>query len=277
MPRRSDKTKNRDAVAKLLLSAFRRKCASRPGYSQSVLARDVGVSAAFITNIFSAKKSVPFERLKDISRCLELDVPERRRLLELLAQAALPAGSSFIKENSKQPVLRKRKIYEGPQNDLLSNWYTIAVLEGLCLEAPLQSLESLRKRLRISKTQIDGVFRFLREAKLIVEKDGAWVKAESHLYVPTGRSKKELRNYHEALLLKAREELVKKSEDTDFHRRLITGLTLSIHKDDVEAIKLKILQFFDSLPQTGSHESATDVYQCNLQFFPLTDPPDSAG
>ena len=265
--------KNQLQIAKILTKAFGRKQAARPEYSRRSLARDLGVSPAFVTNVFKGKKSLPLARLTKIARHLELDIHERDRVLELVAREAFPTGlpAFYGRQNSSDSVIGNRQVHDGPNTHLLSNWYIIAILEGIGLKSPHNSIAALRERFRLTQRQMDEALECLLQAGVIEMKDGTPKRIGSHLYIPSGRSKKEIRSYHEKMILKAREELAQKISDTDFHRRLITGFTFSVHQDDIESLKANVLKFLDSFSRKATGKKGTDVFQCNIQFFPLTD------
>jgi len=65
-------------------AAFRRKKAVHPGYSLRALARDLGVSPAFVSNVFSGKRKPPRDRLEKLCYSLELDVLEKEVVIKAL-------------------------------------------------------------------------------------------------------------------------------------------------------------------------------------------------
>ena len=261
--------KNTKPVYPLLVRALKRKQITRKGYSRQALARDLGVSAAFVTNLLNGKKLPPKDRLSALCRHLELDVPERLALYK----AVLLGGSrdlSSLKLFQSNLDETKRKISSGPISGALANWWNLAVLEGLSLETPYNEVENLRRSLGISRVQLDKSLLQLKEAGAIEYHEGLPVKKETHLYIPTGRSKAEIRAFHEQMILKARQELTSKTLDEDFHRRLITGFTFALNPNCTDSIKQKILKFLDEIAQEASQGECHEVYQCNVQFFPLT-------
>jgi uncharacterized protein (TIGR02147 family) len=262
-------SRKRIGAAEILNAAFKRKRIQRPEYSKRALARDLGVSPAFVTNLFKGKKTLPNSRLLDIIRILELDIHERNRLIEIVALGNIPSGVLGAQRGAKM-ILGDRHVHEGPNMHLLANWYNLALLEGLDLEPPHNTIAALKKRLRLTNSQIENALDCLIKTGTVEVENGQFRKVAAHLYIPSGRSKKEIRQFHEKMILKAREQLMTRNSDQDFQRRLITGFTFSVDQDDIEELKAMIMKFLNSLSRKATKVRGTDIFQCNLQFFPLT-------
>jgi uncharacterized protein (TIGR02147 family) len=144
------------------------------------------------------------------------------------------------------------------------------VLEGITLAASWGDPKALQKRLRITSSEFKGAIATLSRAGLIEEIEGKWQKRDQHLYLAGGRSRAEIRAFHEMMIKKALEELKLKTAQEDYERRLINGFTFALNPEHIERLKGKIITFLDELAQEASEGECADVYQCNLQLFPLT-------
>jgi len=257
-------------LSSILKSAFKRKQAQHPGYSLRALARDLDVSPAFVSGLLNGKKLPPKSRLEKLSYCLELDVLEKETLVKTVLLDRFSVRLVNTKTKSPLKKWRHRKVSEVSTKNVLSSWVTIAVLEGLTLDEPFCQPESLQKRLGISPMEYEHAIQSLSSSSLIVEIDGKWKKKDEHLYLSSGRSRKEIREFHERMILKAREELMTKTSHEEFLRRLINGFTLAVNPAHMERLKTKIIRFLDELTQEASRGECVEVYQCNFQLFPLT-------
>ena len=56
----------------------------------------------------------------------------------------------------------------------------------------------------------------------------------------------------------------------NFQRRLFTGFTFAFAPDRLDEAKNRILDFLSDLSSEMSQGSCSEVYQCNVQLFPLT-------
>lgn len=164
-------------LAALLKSAFKRKKASHPGYSLRALARDLGVSPAFVSNILAGKKMPPKDRLEQLSYCLELDLLEREQLVKYVR-----LDGFSVKVLGKRPQrdknLKVRRTSEASNEHVLSSWMNLAVLEGLTLKEPYNDLSALRLRLGISVAELKRALANLHAAGVIEERDGQWCKKD---------------------------------------------------------------------------------------------------
>lgn len=265
----SSSTAERNKIAKILYGAYLRKKSSSPHYSQSALARDVGVTPAFMTNILKGKKIPPLKRLDALCKRLELDVAERAYLTKVLVLKPGAKDTKKYQELLGDHKILNRKIAEKNNSNFLSKWWNVAILEGLTLQPPYNTATYLKKSLRLTQKQWDEAIECLRQADLVVEENGELKKKDLHTYFSSGRTKKEFRDFHEQWILKAREQLLNKTSDEDFKKRLITGFTFAMNSDLTEEMKKKIMDFLDDLSSSASAGECSEVYQCNIQFFPL--------
>ncbi len=264
--------KSATGISNILRAALKRKQSVTSGYSMRALARDLKVSPAFISKVLAGLQPPPKDRLEELCYCLELDILEK----EAVVKAVMLDGFSakvLGKARHLKKSIHERKTNETTDTRFLSSWANIAVLEGLTLTAPYSDLESLRERLDLTITEINHAIEILADAGMIHEIKGRLQKKDEHLYVAGARPRREVRKFHEMMILRARKELLEKFSDEDYQRRLINGFTLAVNPEHVERLKAKIIRFQDELSQEASEGPCTDVYQCNVQFFPLTKKP----
>lgn len=264
----------KNELKNILVEAFNRKKARNPSYSRSALARDIGVSSAFVSNVLTAKKNIPLELYDKLCFALELDSLEKNQLTE-----------AFISEKSKKnkilSTLQKQVVHNNLQktNDrqstemsvnLLTHWYYLAVLEILSTTHNTEDQNAISQRLGLSDYQFNDAIDFLSSNKLITKKNGLWFKNESHLYFPVGRSKQSVRRFHKQMIEKAKIDLETKTSEEDFSKRTYLGFTFSANPNNVEKIKAKIQKLLSDITIEAGEGECTEVYQCNLQLFPLT-------
>lgn len=255
----------KESTPEIFRRALKQKQRRQPAYSLRALARDLGVSAAFVSNTLQGKRVPPRSRLEKFFYFLELDIPEREQVLKNL-------GMFFTVALPSPPArkIRPRRTNEADNRGLLSSWANVAVLEGLTLGAPHRNPESLRARLGLNENDFRRVIKTLHQLGLIEESSGRWRKKETHLYVAGGRSRQEVREFHAAMIEKARAELVTKTTQIDYEHRLINGSTFALNPRQLDRLKAKIIGFLDELSREATRGPCRHVYQCNIQLFPLT-------
>lgn len=264
---------NSRSVAKIFRAALKRKQALQTAYSLRALARDLGVSPAFVSKVMSGEKLPPRERLEKLCYLLELDVLEKEFVVKTVMLDSF--GTKVLSRIDAKPrrtvgTKGPRTTSDAPSRQVLGSWMNLAVLEGLTLRPPHCEPGALRERLGLTEAQWKQTIQTLLNAGLIEERDGRYQKKDELLYIAGGRSRAEVRAFHEMMILKARAELNEKTLQADYERRLINGFTVAVNPDNVEQVKAKILRFMDEITREAAAGECKEVYQLNVQFFPLT-------
>lgn len=264
----------KNELKNILVEAFNRKKARNPAYSRSALARDIGVSSAFVSNVLAAKKNIPLDLYDKLCFALELDSLEKNQLTEAFIYEKSKKNKllSDLQKNALSNELTKANLRQSSEMsvNLLTHWYYLAVLEILSTTHSKNDQKDISQRLGLSEYQFKDAIDFLSSNKLITQKNGLWVKNESHLYFPVGRSKQSVRRFHKQMIEKAKLDLETKTSEEDFNKRTYLGFTFSANPKNVDKIKAKIQKLLSDITIEAGEGECTEVYQCNLQLFPLT-------
>ncbi|MFN7453856.1 MAG: TIGR02147 family protein [Pseudobdellovibrionaceae bacterium] len=256
----------------IIQAAFRRKKNRNPAYSKSALARDCGVSSAFVSNLLTGKKAIPRDRFEKITSVLELDSSEKSELIQaiLVNQFENTQLGDIVKNSIEagRSSVKKRKSSDIPVN-LLTHWYYLAVLESLSTKVASARFSHLAEHLHLSPYQFEDAIDFLSKNKLIVKTAAGWVKSDNHIYFPVGKAKMVIRNFHTQMIEKAKVDLSKNTSDEDFKKRMYLGYTFSADPKNIEQIKIKIQHFLSEITMEAGAGDCEAVYQCNFQLFPL--------
>lgn len=259
---------NKQKSAELLNKALIRKQKKHSQYSQRSFAKDLKVSSAYISHLLKGRQLPNINRIDEIARLLELDIMEKSRLAQLIVFDGSEKIENLTLEKTND-VLQRKQI-EIALEKILSSWLHIALLEGLTLTPPHNNIKNLQKKLKISSSQIEKSLELLLQSQLIEKTENNFRKTHQHLYIPSGRSRSIIRNYHNQWITKAKENLNQKTSAQDFNNRLITGFTFAMNPKKLDQLKIKITNFLNELSQDASASDCTEVYQCNVQFFPVT-------
>lgn len=128
----------------------------------------------------------------------------------------------------------------------------------------------IARRLGILKGDVDEALNVLNKLDLIEQSTNGWVKKSKKIRFPTVRSQAEIRNFHRQMIEQALKELNCKTTSQDFERRMISGITFSCNPKKIKKIKQKLNLLIHEIANSAMEGSCTEVYQINLQFFPLT-------
>lgn len=252
----------------ILTTYFERKKLNNPKYSLRALARDLDLSASYVSQVMTGKKTLSESRIKDFVRVLELDdiaVIQLRRSMNLDQDySGKPISGDDLNFLSKYSPLEEKKYH------ILSDWYNIAIMDLTTTIGFQSDPHWIAKRLGLSVLEVEIALERLLEAKLIMKKDGAYIKSENKMRLPTSRSKQIIRKFHKQMIEKAYQELHHNTSEDDFRARLITGATFAIKKDQIEDIQKHIHEKLYEIGELSAKENCDELYQLNIQFFPLT-------
>jgi len=203
-------------------------------------------------------------------KILELDPLEQREFSRALILDSVdsPKLRSLLKKELLDVRRNRKTLIDVRQDELLAEWWVIPVMESLTLSTD-ETPADIQERLGVSKAQWNAAVSLLVNEGIVHETEQGYKKKEDHLYVSTGRSKASVRTFHKKMIGRALGEL-EKTQESDFQRRLITGYTFALAPEYLEEIKTMIMRFLDKASRRASEGECKEVYQLNIQFFPLT-------
>ncbi len=267
--------------ADYLRALFLNRKEKRNGYNTSAFARDLGISQPLLSQILNQKRPVTVAQANKIAILLDLPRKQAEAFLEL-TWSSLSNGTRVskkllqLKEQKRQADLSSLQHVLG--HDILqviAQWYPLAILDLSTTEGFQSDSRWIAKRLGISNEQAkDAIQRLLHLSLLEKTPTGGLKKAHRHLSFPTKNSKSAVRNYHQQVIDRARQELDKTS-DEDFSNRRIASTTMALRMDRLEEAKKRIEKFQKDIAQFVSDGTCQEIYQLNVQFFPLTQKSDS--
>ena len=250
---------------------FERKKMAYPSYSLRALARDLGVSPAYVSTILSGKKELPEKRLQDFIKFLDLDDIAILQLKKVLFPNE-KKESSGDKQLAQDDIdfLNKHTPLDKKKFEILNEWYNIAILDLTTCEGFDSSPSWIAKKLKINQLQVEIAIENLKRLGFLTEKDNKLQKVDLQIRFPTKISSSVIRKFHKSMIKKAYEELDTKVEDSAFSQRLITSSTFALNSSKIELVKEKIQNVLYEASLTASEGPCQSVYQLNIQLFPLT-------
>jgi len=271
-----DMSSEREQIPKphlLIKKAFQRKQEKNPAYSQRSLARDLEVSAVFVTKILSGEKEIPPQRIKRLVKVLDLDITSETLLYKAMLYYAVPipeARALLLQgtQTLKPSKMADYRLESDTKFSLLSKWYNVALMDLLSCDVE-HSERNMAKVLGITVREVEEALQGLSQAGLIERRDGLWKKVAARAFFPTSKVKSEVRDFHRQMIKKAYEELSKTSQ-ADFDRRLITGFTVATNPAHLPQAKQLIFDSLSEVSDVLSQGPCEEVYQYNIQLFPLS-------
>ena len=154
--------------------------------------------------------------------------------------------------------------------DYYSEWYHPVVRELVARESGAPDYERIASRIqpRISAAKVKKSVELLLELGMIIKRgDGGYALKSQFIGTDREVSSLVIRNYHHAMMDKARESIDTVPRD----RREISSVTVCVSPDVARRIKERIQTFEDEiLEMARSSTGSSMVYQLNFQYFPHT-------
>lgn len=234
------------------------------GYSLRALARDLGVSHTYLSLIISGKKRISTKRALEFGELLRLSDSQK----EALFKSSLPAsGPKRAASRNKLPLPYRLQI---DSFRFMSDWYHLAILDLVETADFKSDFSWIARRLRISRAEAkSAVLRLSRLGLLDTTSAPQWKTSQAMVVVEPTISERCIRKFHEQMIHKALEAL-SSPKDEDYRCRNITGITMPVDPERIEEAKRKITRFRRSLLRFLAGGHSTEVYQLNVQLFPLT-------
>jgi uncharacterized protein (TIGR02147 family) len=263
--------------AAFLRNYFEMKKKSSPSFSLRGLAKRIKVDPSFLSLIFSGKKSIPKARFQQIIDGLGMDKPAETHLKHLIRNELLSKQAITVDElgkdqsNSRIAVDFSEYTPMRTQNfDILNTWYILPVLDLFTCKNSSSDPAHIADRLEISETQARAAVECLLNIGLLEEGPAGLKKSRAKIRFPASTSKESVRAYHREMIAKARQCLLSQTRPEEYQRRLITGSTVAVNPKNLERAKARLNDALHEIMEILLEGDCTEVYQLNLQLFPLT-------
>src|SRR5690606_35711065 len=142
----------------------------------SVLARRLGISPSYTSEIISGKRPLPARQLEAMSAALDLDLEEKDQIArEILMREGVKPDPSILEADTPRTNKKPRAGWEKVAKDLfwvLEDWHYLPLLDATLLRSYDGSLEFLARSLGLSLAETTRAVERLTAAGLLREKNG---------------------------------------------------------------------------------------------------------
>ncbi|MBS1958572.1 MAG: DUF4423 domain-containing protein [Bdellovibrionales bacterium] len=221
-------------------------------YSTRALARDLGLSPAFLSQVMNGKRNLSLEQKVKVRALLGLrgSLTAKRK-----ASDASDGGSAF--ELIEQTIEHEK---------IIRYWYHFAILEMCQIEKLPHSAEVVASRLGLSELEIELAIERLIHFGYIKSEKGVLVRTKTLFMFNTKKSSPALREYHQARLGAAQDEL-KNFDQESVDRRYFQTLFVPTSAKKIAQARERIGEFQKRLIEFLKEESPDEVFQLSLQLF----------
>jgi len=257
----------------ILKGILQAKLKKNPSYSLRAAARDLGVSHGYLSLVLNGKKRLSFERALQVVQFLKTDEARSELLLRSVALESTknPACRAFLANSlsgEEDSHTGEFAILELDRFRILSEWYHIAILDLTLVKQFRPDAIWVAARLGIEADQVRIAVARLERLGLLKVTPTSWIKTTARLALPTNHSERAVREFHEQMIDKARETLQSPAAE-DFSAREISAITFVVDPSKMAQAKKKIEKFKREMLAFMGDGECTELYQMNVQLFPL--------
>lgn len=245
---------------------FQRRKGRNLQYSQRAYARDLNLSAPFLSQLMSGKKKLSPDRGSELLK--KMDWPKSQKDLFLKSVRFENAKNSEHKNMIEAEIKNQKSFlqYQDLKLDtiqVISNWYYHAFLALLKTKNFKSDDEWISKRLGLSVEKVQSIISVLGHLGFIQHQAGRWV-AQYNMLRGKSVPSRALRDHHRQFLDLAKSALEQQSPE----ERDITGSTLAIDISKLPEAKKLIREFREQMSELlCDSEKSDDVYRLSVQLF----------
>lgn len=257
------------APSDVLRRALVDRVARNPAYSLRAFARDLGISHAYMSLVLSGKRPIPLKRAVGFSQAMGLSQQDSLAFLDSCRRAQFDRKVEAAPAKAPRPADSDFFQVQLDQFRFLSEWYHVAILDLTVLDDFQPSERWVADRLGLTLEEVRSAVARLKRLGLLSVARGKWKKRHRHFRVTPAESTDAIRRFHGQMIEKA---LAALASPELFESRDITGITMAVNPSRLPEAKKRIQKFRRSLMRYLTRGECTELYQMNVQVFPLTKP-----
>lgn len=242
-----------------------------PYYSLRSFARDLSLSPASLSRLFSARQGLSPSRARQLADLLQLK--ESQRMIFIDSATAQHSRSETERKKATRRLAERERaekpILEDDSFRVISDWYHVAILELTYLETFQSEPRWIAERLGIPENDaIDAIERLL--AMGLLKKEGnRLVDVRGYMTAGGGSQPSEpIRHFHRQIIGKA----LRSVDDQSIVERDLSATVISVSTEDLPEMR-KFIQSFRrkfSVRITDSKRPPNAVYALSVQLFNLS-------
>ena len=245
------------------------RCNKNPALSLRSFAFRLGLSASYLSRVLSRKRNLSPAMALQISRKLKLTEQETNYFVSL-TEIEQSQNEQEKTELLKKLTRRYRNISEIislEQFKLISQWYHFAILALVKTSDFREDFSWMAERLGISPNEARLAYERLNKLGFLKKNNGIVMPLNNaNVKSPEDISVVAIRENHKEQLQKA----VNALDEINLELREFMNLAVNINVKDVKIAKNMIRDFINQFNSQLDRDSSDEVFQLNIQFYPLT-------
>jgi uncharacterized protein (TIGR02147 family) len=223
-----------------------------PRLSLRALARKLGISPGCLTELMQGKRPLSEFYASKVVLGLEMGPEERNQVFSLITTRS--------RKFDAQKVIAEKEL------ELLKSWEHFAVLNLIRTKDFQPEPAWIAERLSISPEKAEESLELLLTLGFVKRKGNSLARSVGSLTTTHDIPSQELVNAHIGDLKKAISVL----QETPPKVRDYSSITMAINPEQIDEAKKLIKDFRKKLAMLVERGDKTEVYNLNIQFFPLT-------
>jgi len=252
---------------------FESKKSTNRNYSYKIFARISGIgSDSLIKQVMTGRRNLTDVNAQKAAEACGLNKKEADYFCSLVAWNQ--CKDTKVKEKFWNELLKRAPngeicYLDESHTQIVVKWYLLALLEMVRLKdfRPECNWVSRRFRNKLTVEEIKEGFRILRQLGLLEKKKNKYVLTNKNVAYESEIPSPLIQAYHAKVIpMGAKAVFSPKVGEKEFG-----SVSMGIRKEDLKKYKELIIEFQERLLEfSGSSEDVDEVYQMNIQFFPLT-------
>jgi uncharacterized protein (TIGR02147 family) len=248
--------------------------AKNPTWSYGMWAKRLGLKGtASLTMVVNGQRNAGPQMVAALVEYFKFDAKQKKYFENLANLEKVQKDSSLqylvLQELKRLSPLKNFKIFDDSTFDVISNWYHLAIKQLVRMGVVEPGSISNQLRFDVSEKQV-------KTALDNLEKVGLIVKAEEGYHLTNGRIRTDndipseaVKRYHEQAMENAKRSV----REIEVELRELQSLTFLLDTEKLKDAKERIRNFMDEFSKNVDTDEGNQVYQLNVQLFPVTKTP----
>ncbi|MDG0815089.1 TIGR02147 family protein [Bdellovibrio svalbardensis] len=241
--------------SEFLLNEFQRQKTLSPALTNSQFAKNLGIPASRLSDYLNGRRVMTVAVAKQITKNLSLNPADLEHLKTLIE----------LDKKSKKTLRSETQLRED-EFSVICDWYHFAIMALMTLKSFQSDPAWIGERLNIPAEVAQAALDRLLRLGLIELKDKKFVATRRQLETTHNIPSDSLRRSHRQSL----QQVVDQLDTVPVHLRDVTSITFAINRKKIAEAKGIIRKFRRKMADLMSQGPKTDVYNLNIQLFPVT-------
>ena len=219
-------------------------------YSARALARDLGLSAAFLSQVMSGKRNLSLEQK-----------------IKLASTLVISFSDHPTAEQTKESLLNLKIIDRTIEHEkILKHWYHFAILQMTNIGPLVKNAEAIAERLSLSVVEVQtAIDRLIEFGYLKVQKNKLY-RTQTPFIIDAKHSSNTVKELHQNRLMAAHQEL-QSIDQAHKDQRHFQTLFLATSAEKVKEANDMVTEFQKKLFSFLMEGTPDEVFQISLQIF----------